>query len=371
MTDRLIDVNVNLSHWPTRRVRGDETADLVAKLKAHGVVEAWAGSFAGLLHKDVGHLGIFVSGRVAKKEHAQIVSVLKSIELLPPGLYGMQIEEVKRDGGVEYEVRFEEKRLEDITARLNPTKRGDERAFEAVSAISDFNQRAYELFLQPLLQATMDNSTAELLRTLHPLRAQRWAISDLNPWLWWLTPAAAAVSSDAQDLQSGGPRGPELDLLSRLTALVDANLVQRVAAHAADEPRFRLLETVRDFALAELTSCGEATEAHRRQAQYYLKLAEQTVPKLQGKEHAACLSLLEGEHDNLHINVVGGRAILVVLFDERSSLGLVRLRVKKATGEIAGILEDVVARAQSDRGGSSAFSPFAEITDDDIDALFN
>ena len=45
----------------------------------------------GLLHEDIGHLGIFVSGKVAKKEHAQIVSVLKSIEALPPGLYGMEI----------------------------------------------------------------------------------------------------------------------------------------------------------------------------------------------------------------------------------------------------------------------------------------
>ncbi len=53
MTGRLIDVNVNLSRWPARRVRGDETADLVAKLKAHGIVEAWAGSFDGLLHKDI------------------------------------------------------------------------------------------------------------------------------------------------------------------------------------------------------------------------------------------------------------------------------------------------------------------------------
>ncbi|MCG3200750.1 MAG: hypothetical protein NFCOHLIN_00612 [Gammaproteobacteria bacterium] len=162
------------------------------EIKARGQV------IVGLLHKDIGHLGIFVSGRVAKKEHAQIVSVLKTIELLPPGLYGMKIEEVKRNGGVEYEVGFEEKRLEEITARLNPTKRGDERAFEAVSAISDFNQRAYELFLQPLIQATMDNSTAELMRTLHPLRVQRWAVSDLNPWLWWLTPAAAAVKAQRQ-----------------------------------------------------------------------------------------------------------------------------------------------------------------------------
>ena len=65
----------------------------------------------GLLHGNVGHLGIFVSGKVAKKEHAQIVSVLKSIEMLPPGLYGMAIHERKgRDGNVEYEVDFTERR---------------------------------------------------------------------------------------------------------------------------------------------------------------------------------------------------------------------------------------------------------------------
>src|SRR5207344_1240730 len=65
----------------------------------------------GLMHADVGHLGIFVSGKVAKKEHAQIVSVLKSIETLPAGLYAMRIAERKgRDGRVEYDVSFEERR---------------------------------------------------------------------------------------------------------------------------------------------------------------------------------------------------------------------------------------------------------------------
>ena len=52
-------------------------------------------TIVGLLHKEIGHLGIFVSGKIAKKEHAQIVSVLKSIEGLPPGLYGMNINEAK------------------------------------------------------------------------------------------------------------------------------------------------------------------------------------------------------------------------------------------------------------------------------------
>lgn len=80
----------------------------------------------------------------------------------------------------------------------------------------------------------------------------------------------------------------------------------------------------------------------------------------------------EGEHDNLHINVVAGKAILVVIFDERSSLGLVRLRVKKATVELGTILEDIVARSQAARASATGgFAPFAEITDDDIDALFS
>ncbi len=75
----------------------------------------------------------------------------------------------------------------------------------------------------------------------------------------------------------------------------------------------------------------------------------------------------EGERTNVHISIVGGRVILLVLFDERSSLGLVRLRVRKASVELARILETLVAKSEA---GSQA-SVFAEITDDDIDNLFN
>src|SRR4029077_11864291 len=138
----------------------------------------------GLLHQDIGHLGIFVSGKVAKKEHAQIVSVMESIEALPPGLYGMKIAEHKgADGKPVYEVSFIEHRLEDIIGRLNRFKRADEKPFEAVNAVSEFNQRAYELFAQPLVQAMSNDYSAKLAREFHPLRFQRWAISDLNPWL--------------------------------------------------------------------------------------------------------------------------------------------------------------------------------------------
>ena len=170
------------------------------EIKARGQV------IVGLLHQDVGHLGIFVSGKVAKKEHAQIVSVLKSIEALPPGLYGMAIREHKNGNGkVTYEVEFQERELEEITARLNRFKRADEKPFEAVAAISEFNQQAYELFAQPWVRATANEYTAKLARQFHSLRAQRWAVSDFNPWLAWLGPAAQLVREQRKALPPDAP----------------------------------------------------------------------------------------------------------------------------------------------------------------------
>src|SRR5580765_7352144 len=90
------------------------------EIKARGQV------IVGLLHESAGHLGIFVSGKVAKKEHKQIVSVLKSIETLRPGLYAMSIRELESDGeDVSYEVEFSERQLEDVVARLNRFARAD------------------------------------------------------------------------------------------------------------------------------------------------------------------------------------------------------------------------------------------------------
>jgi predicted regulator of Ras-like GTPase activity (Roadblock/LC7/MglB family) len=74
----------------------------------------------------------------------------------------------------------------------------------------------------------------------------------------------------------------------------------------------------------------------------------------------------EGENANIHIQLVGNRVILVVIFDSESSLGLVRLRVRRASEELTRIFEALLTKAP--RPGDS---PFAEITDDDIDNLFN
>jgi len=183
------------------------------EIKARGQV------IVGLVHQDVGHLGIFVSGKVAKKEHAQIVSVLKSIESLPPGLYAMQVSEAKgADGKPAYSVSFTERRLEDIAARLNRFKRADEKPFEAVTAVSDFNQRAYELFARPLVQTWSNEYTAKLSRELHPLRFQRWSLSDLNPWLSWLAPAADAVKAQRQPVGADEPSRRIERLYAELTS---------------------------------------------------------------------------------------------------------------------------------------------------------
>jgi predicted regulator of Ras-like GTPase activity (Roadblock/LC7/MglB family) len=74
----------------------------------------------------------------------------------------------------------------------------------------------------------------------------------------------------------------------------------------------------------------------------------------------------EGEKTNVHISLVGQRLILVVIFDQRSSLGLVRLRVKKAGDELHKVLDNVLSKAQA----AGAPAVFDEITDDDIDNLF-
>jgi predicted regulator of Ras-like GTPase activity (Roadblock/LC7/MglB family) len=94
------------------------------------------------------------------------------------------------------------------------------------------------------------------------------------------------------------------------------------------------------------------------------------LAKLIGEKEFSIL-FHEGEKDNLHISIVGGRVILVVLFDNRSSLGLVRLRVKKASDELTTIFEGLMQKAEEKEKSGTTDFPFAEITDDDIDNLFS
>jgi len=98
--------------------------------------------------------------------------------------------------------------------------------------------------------------------------------------------------------------------------------------------------------------------------------ATEGLAQLVGEQEFANL-YHEGERDSLHLSVVGRRMILIVIFDERSSLGLVRLRVRKAAAELIPLLEEVERRGASEASQVQLEAAFAGITDADLDALFN
>lgn len=169
------------------------------EIKANGQV------IVGLMHENIGHLGIFVSARVAKKEHSQIIRVLDYIQQLQPGLYVMKITESKdRDGHVEYEATFEEKRIEDLKTFARWDRR-DEMAFEAVEEVSELNEKAYMLYARPLIRPMITENMANLGRLFHPLRTQRWAFSDFNPFLRALCGPASAVTEKRAAVEPGNP----------------------------------------------------------------------------------------------------------------------------------------------------------------------
>src|SRR5437868_1997237 len=139
------------------------------------------------------------------------------------------------------------------------------------------------------------------------------------------------------------------DSNSKIVFLVDKN-GQQIAAHGD-------MKGLDATSLASLTAGNVA--------------ATDGLAKLIGEKEFSIL-FHEGEKDNIHISLVAQRVILVVIFDEKSSLGLVRLRVKKASQELERVFEVILRKAEHERGQANRFdSPFAEITDEDIDSLFS
>jgi tellurite resistance protein len=168
--------------------------ETVDEIRAHEQVIVYT------LDQRIGHLGIFVSGKVAEKQHAEIVNTIDLIGSLPPGLYEMIIEDKRpEDIGVEllpgnYLVRFEERTVQDILALDDG--REDEAAFETVARISEINEGLYDTFVSPWVRMFANEATAEALRRMHPLRLQRFMISDMNPMIWPLQVMAQAVRAN-------------------------------------------------------------------------------------------------------------------------------------------------------------------------------
>jgi tellurite resistance protein len=161
------------------------------------------------LDQRIGHLGIFVSGKIAAKQHAEIVNAIDLIGALPPGLYEMVIEDKRpEDVGLDllagnYLVRFEARSVDDILALDDG--RDDEQAFETVARISEINEGLYDTLLSPWVRLWANEATAQTLRLMHPLRLERLMISDLNPMLWPLKVAAHVVRQNRQPVAPDNP----------------------------------------------------------------------------------------------------------------------------------------------------------------------
>ncbi len=129
-----------------------------------------------MLHDEVGHLGIFVSSKIARKEHTGLASTLETVEAMAPGLYEMVIDNIEGDGVEKsFEVRFVDRTLSDVAALDDG--RQDETCFAAVAHMSEVQAGAYETFGRPVLQTMSTPVTAQALRDAHPLRVQRSSMS--------------------------------------------------------------------------------------------------------------------------------------------------------------------------------------------------
>jgi hypothetical protein len=162
------------------------------------------------LHQSVGHLGIFVSGKVATKEHGELVQSMEMIDLMPPGLYEAVItglsEEVEHPDLVQGQYLFtlENRRLDDIRA-LGGNAPEDERRFETAARVSEINRGLYEATLAPLVRQAATAEGAAALRRLHPNRLRFELFSDQNPMVAPVAQLAAQVRADRRPVRSDNP----------------------------------------------------------------------------------------------------------------------------------------------------------------------
>jgi pimeloyl-ACP methyl ester carboxylesterase len=140
------------------------------------------------IHEKIGHLGIFVSGPVAKKEHGEFASNIDLIDALPPGLYEA-ILEPKTAGapgadlvGGDWFMRCEMRTLDDIRA-LGCNDAADERRFATAARVSEINLALYRTFAQPFVRAMVSPVASRMLHQMHPLRVQYEMFSNANPFV--------------------------------------------------------------------------------------------------------------------------------------------------------------------------------------------
>jgi pimeloyl-ACP methyl ester carboxylesterase len=162
------------------------------------------------MHHTIGHLGIFVSGKVATKEHGEFVSAMELIDLMPPGLYEAVITDV--DEATEnrelvhgrYLFRLEVRTLDDIRA-IGGNDEADERRFATMARVSDINLGLYRTLLAPALRAAVSEPLAGALRDAHPNRLRFEMFSDRNPFMRTVKALAESVRANRKPAAADNP----------------------------------------------------------------------------------------------------------------------------------------------------------------------
>jgi len=150
------------------------------------------------LHQSVGHLGIFVSGKIATREHEEFASAMDMIDIMPPGLYEAGIEDMSEDAANRELIegshlfRLEPRTLEDIR-KLGGNSPEDDLKFAAVDRVSNINRRLYQTYLGPFLRSVTPPAFGEWARKLHPNRVRFGIFSDENPAMKLVEESAARV----------------------------------------------------------------------------------------------------------------------------------------------------------------------------------
>ncbi|MGQ3675832.1 DUF3141 domain-containing protein [Xanthobacter sp. TB0139] len=156
------------------------------------------------MHDSIGHLGIFVSGAVGRKEHRKFASNIELINLMPAGVYQAVIAE--QDAGPHapeddaYLMTIERRRLEDVRQVVQPDPKSDRR-FAAVARLSEINLSLYRNFMQPWVRLMATSQSAEMLQKLHPLRIsyELWSGRNL------MAPAVARAAEQVQAHRQPAP----------------------------------------------------------------------------------------------------------------------------------------------------------------------
>ena len=176
----------------------------VDEIRAHGQTIVYT------VHETVGHLGIFVSAGVAKKEHSEFSSNIDLIDVLPPGLYEATFEARSADTANadlvvgHWVMRCEQRTLEDIRA-MGGNSPEDERRFATAARVSEINLTTYRKFVQPWIKSIVTPQMADLMRNRHPLRVQYEAFGGDNSMMKAVEPAAEKVREHRKPAASDNP----------------------------------------------------------------------------------------------------------------------------------------------------------------------